>query len=133
MLTINKKENFQKEKTGGRVDPPSPAGINRHPSPKFIHANLEKMGKRIADDDIEKILSGTQYPNIDLIASLSRSGDPRDFEDWVHYFMQKFDLKRAEAYRTAENLAVLYFDKQRFSSYESFKQTINDLYNKKKV
>lgn len=133
MLSINKKENLSKKKTGGRVDPSSPAGSNRLPSHKCMHAKLEKMGDDIFERDFEEIENGCEYPNIKLLASFSRSGDPRDFEDWVHILMRKYDISRHRAYNLAEDIAVFYFDKQRFTSYSCFKNTINEIYNRKKT
>lgn len=127
MLSINKKENFSKEKTGGRVDPSSPAGSNRLPSQKFIHAKLGEMGDDIFERDFEEIENGCEYPNIKLLASFSRSGDPRDFEDWVHFLMRRYDISRPKAYNMAEDIAVRYFKIERFTSYGSFKSTINNI------
>lgn len=132
MLSINKKENFQKEKTGGRVDPPSPAGINRLPSKNFIHAKLGKIGDEIFKRDFEEIENGCEYPNITLLAPFSRSGKPRDFEDWVHFLMRKYDISRPKAYNMAEDIAVRYFKIERFTSYKSFTSTLNKIYNRNK-
>lgn len=132
MLTINKKENFQKEKTGGRVDPPSPAGINRHPSKNFIHAKLGEIEPGILEKDFQDILEGTDYPNIHLLRYLTRNNDFGGYEDWINYFIKNYDLTTKEAYEKVEGIALEYFGVERYSSYDSYDKTHREYLKGKK-
>ncbi len=123
MLSINKKENFQKEKTGGRVDPPSPAGINRLPSKNFIRAELGKMSDDIFERDFQDIIEGTDYPNIHLLRYLTRNNDFGGYEDWINYFIKNYDLTIKEAFEKVEGISLKYFGLERYSSYESYYKT----------
>lgn len=123
MLSINKKENFSKEKTGGRVDPPSPAGSNRLPSPKFIRAKLGEIEQGILEKDFQDIIEGTDYPNIHLLKYLTKKNEFRGYENWINYFIKNYDLTKKEAYEKVEGIALEYFGIERYSSYDSYYRT----------